>query len=223
VTGARERILAAVRAATGERDRRAVAAEAAALLQSPELIRPQLPDEDLSRVFEQKITLEKIGGTVQRIAALHELPAAVRGYLTDRNLPLSVAVQPAAELLVLDWRGIEHHTTIADDEMASVTLARWGIAETGSLVLHSGAEMPVLLQFLPLHAIVALRAESILAHMEDYPAAAARERPPRNVNIITGASGTTDIEGNYVRGAHGPGFLHVVIVEPDDKAAARRP
>ena len=36
---------------------------------------------------------------------------------------------------------------------------------------------------------------------------------PRNVNIITGASGTTDIEGSYVRGAHGPGFLHVVLVE----------
>ena len=35
---------------------------------------------------------------------------------------------------------------------------------------------------------------------------------PRNVNLITGASGTTDIEGSYVRGAHGPRFLHVVLV-----------
>jgi len=36
--------------------------------------------------------------------------------------------------------------------------------------------------------------------------------PPRNLNLITGASGTTDIEGSYVRGAHGPLFLHVILV-----------
>ena len=36
---------------------------------------------------------------------------------------------------------------------------------------------------------------------------------PLNVNLITGASGTTDIEGSYVRGAHGPSFLHVVLLE----------
>ena len=61
---------------------------------------------------------------------------------------------------------------------------------------------------------MAVRAGSIVAHLEDYAALAARAGlPPRNVNLITGASGTTDIEGSYVRGAHGPGFLHVVLVE----------
>ena len=35
---------------------------------------------------------------------------------------------------------------------------------------------------------------------------------PRNAILITGPSGTTDIEGSYVRGAHGPGFLHVLLV-----------
>ena len=53
-----------------------------------------------------------------------------------------------------------------------------------------------------------------MAHLEDYAALAARAGPaPRNVILITGASGTTDIEGSYVRGAHGPGFLHVVLLE----------
>ena len=31
--------------------------------------------------------------------------------------------------------------------------------------------------------------------------------------LVTGASGTTDIEGSLVLGAHGPRYLHVVIVE----------
>ena len=92
-----------------------------------------------------------------------------------------------------------------------VGLARWGIAESGSLVFHSGPDNPVLLAFLPLHHIVALPASTILPHLEDYAALASPA--PRNANLITGASGTTDIEGSYVRGAHGPGFLHVVIVE----------
>jgi len=37
--------------------------------------------------------------------------------------------------------------------------------------------------------------------------------PLGNLNLITGASGTTDIEGSLVLGAHGPRYLHVVIVE----------
>ena len=38
----------------------------------------------------------------------------------------------------------------------------------------------------------------------------------RNAILITGPSGTTDIEGSYVRGAHGPGFLHIIITGTDD-------
>jgi L-lactate dehydrogenase complex protein LldG len=34
--------------------------------------------------------------------------------------------------------------------------------------------------------------------------------------LVTGASGTTDIEGRYVRGAHGPGYLHVVIAGDEE-------
>ena len=39
------------------------------------------------------------------------------------------------------------------------------------------------------------------------------EPAPRNVNLVTGASGTTDIEGVLVRGAHGPRSLHVVVAD----------
>ncbi len=65
--------------------------------------------------------------------------------------------------------------------------------------------------FLPLHHIVAIGASSIGGNFEGYAATAGA--PPRNVNIIVGASGTTNIEGSYVRGAHGPRFLHVVLID----------
>ena len=57
-------------------------------------------------------------------------------------------------------------------------LARWGIAESGSLVIHSGPDTPILLAFLPLHHIVVLPTRQILAHLEDY-AAVASEEPAR--------------------------------------------
>lgn len=217
MTAARESILAAVRAGLGSVGRRepgAIAAEAASLLASPELIRPHLPDTSLVALFAERAAAPKLGTTLERVASLGELAGAVRRYLAAHGLPPAVALQPTAELDGLDWQGIEVHTAIAPDEAVGVGLARWGIAETGSLVVHSGPDTPILLGFLPLHHVVAVRAGSIVAHLEDYAAAAARAGPaPRNVNLITGASGTTDIEGSYVRGAHGPGFLHVVLVE----------
>ncbi len=35
---------------------------------------------------------------------------------------------------------------------------------------------------------------------------------PRSVNLISGPSRTADIEQTIIRGAHGPGRLHVVIL-----------
>ena len=213
---ARESILAAVRAGLGgnRREPGAIAAEAASLLVSPELIRPRLPNSSLVELFAERATAPKLGTTLERVESLSELPQAVRRYLAAHGLPSALALQPAAELNGLDWQGIEVRTAIAPDEAVGIGLARWGIAETGSLVVHSGPDTPILLAFLPLHHIVAVRAGSIVAHLEDYAALAARAGPaPRNAILITGASGTTDIEGSYVRGAHGPGFLHVVLLE----------
>lgn len=220
MTATREAILAAVRGALGrnKEDGSAIALEAASLLEAPELIRPRLPGLSRSatgvvELFAEQFLQEKIGGTLQRVPALAGLPGAVARYLKAQGLPAVVALQPVAELRALNWNGIELRPIMAPDEAAGVGLARWGIAETGSLVFHSGPDTPVLFHFLPLHHIVTLRASTIVAYLEDYVALAAQADPPRNVNLVTGASGTTDIEGSYVRGAHGPGFLHVVLIE----------
>lgn len=214
MTNARQRILTAVRTALGGSppDARTVAADAAALLSSPGTVRPRLPDASLADIFAARLAQPRMGATVERLDRLAEWPAAVRRYLAAQGLPPAAALQPAPELTALDWTGTEIHATAAPNEAAGVGLARWGIAENGSLVFHSGADAPILLNFLPLHHIVAVRTRDLLAYTEDYAAAAAVIPTPRNAVIITGASGTTDIEGSYQRGAHGPAFLHVAIV-----------
>ena len=116
-------------------------------------------------------------------------------FLRHRIAKVGDPWQPAAPLQGLDWSGFELHDQVAPAEMIAIGVARWGIAETGSLVFHSGADTPILANFLPLHHLVMVRADTILPFLDDYAAATAGQRPPRNVNIITGASGTTDIEG----------------------------
>lgn len=211
---ARETILNAVRSALGQRidDTAAVKREAEALLDAPSSFRPRLLADSLVDAFIARVTSPKVAATAERIAEEGELPAAVMRYLAARDLPPVVAVQPAAVLRALDWSGLETHDEVEPDNAVAVGIARWGIAETGSLVFHSDAETPILANFLPLYHIVMVRADTLLAYLEDYAAAVSGQRPPRNLNIITGASGTTDIEGSLVLGAHGPRYLHVVIV-----------
>lgn len=215
---ARDRILGAVRAGLGGHDGgrgsdpAAIAAEAAALLAQPDLIRPALAAPTLPEAFAVKA--EAVGCTIDRIPGLGDLPAALRRYLDGHGLAPSLALQPTAELEGLDWAGISVHRGLAPDEPVALGLALWGVAESGSMVIHSGPETPILTAFLPLHHVLVLRRSRILAHLEDYAAVQDQAGPtPRNVVLITGPSGTTDIEGSYVRGAHGPGYLHVILVE----------
>jgi L-lactate dehydrogenase complex protein LldG len=214
VTQTRDRILGAIRAGLGSPPAPAqdIATEAMALLAEPDLIRPRLGNGDLVETFAEHFISQKLGGTLETIPNLDALPETVRRYMTGHGLPLAVALQPVAELLALNWDGIETRRTMSKDEAVGVGFARWAIAETGSLVFHSGPDTPILFNFLPLHHVVAVQASTILPHLEDYAEVAARTSAPRNAGLVTGASGTTDIEGSYVRGAHGPRFLHVIVI-----------
>ncbi|MBT0781651.1 MULTISPECIES: LutC/YkgG family protein [Paracoccus] len=208
---ARDRILSAIRATLGPgKPPERIAAEAAALLEDPDAARPRLAAPELPEAFALKAAA--LGTTIDRIATLAEVPRAMARYLDAHGLPPRFAMQPAPELAALDWQGLAPHPGIAADEPAALGLALYGIAESGSLVVHSGPQNPILLSFLPLHHVVLLREATLLPYLEDYAARLAAQAIPRNAILITGPSGTTDIEGSYVRGAHGPGFLHVILI-----------
>jgi L-lactate dehydrogenase complex protein LldG len=211
---ARDAILAAVGGAS--RPNAALARQAAALLDRVPGLRPDRVNGDPAEAFLARITGPAIGATASRVAALAEVPRAVRAYLDANNLAPTAALQPHPKLGALDWSGVETHRSIAVDEAAAVLFAPYAVAETGSLVFRSGSDMPVLFAFLPLHCLVVVEAASVVAWLEDCAAIEAKRPAPRNLNLITGASGTTDIEGALVHGAHGPASLHVIVVEPSN-------
>jgi L-lactate dehydrogenase complex protein LldG len=94
VTQTRERILEAVRAGLGARplQPQEIAAEAAALLTEPDLIRPQLGQRDLVEVFAEHFISQKLGGTLETILDLESLPDAVRRYLSAQGVPPAIAL-----------------------------------------------------------------------------------------------------------------------------------
>lgn len=192
--------------------------QARALLADPDAMRPARCADTVVDAFMGRINGPKVAASAERIASLRELPAFVRQYVQARDLALNICVQPAAALTTLDWAGGGFEIGSQLDDSVAVGLARWGIAETGSVVVHSSTDTPILFHFLPAVSIVAVPLNALLWHLEDYAAAAreAGDPSPRNACLLTGASGTTDIEGSLVTGAHGPRELCIVVVDSVD-------
>lgn len=220
MTTAREQILQAVRDASDGREHTVenaddVVRESKMLLDGIDGCRPALPSINVEDSFMARVSGAKVGASIDRIASLSHLPAAVARYLAANAMPAAVTLQPTSLLLGLDWAAAGVSPVRDLDDGVVVGMARWGIAETGSIVVHSASDMPILHNFLCATHIVAVPVQSILRHLEDYAEAAriAGEPAPRNVCLITGASGTTDIEGSLVKGAHGPRELCVILVD----------
>jgi len=223
---ARATILSAISEAlrprrTAKTDPAMISAEATALLTRVPPTRPDRVSGALEATFLARLAQPAIGGSGERIATLAEFPDSVRRYLAANGLPSALALPPDPALAALDWSGVTARDHIATDELVAVGHAFGGIAETASVVFHSSPISPTLFAFLPMHLIVALPADRLWGWLEDYASVAARTPTPRNVNLVTGPSATTDIEGTLVRGAHGPGHLHVVIYGPPSPRSAK--
>jgi len=181
--------------------------EAEVLLITPE--RPVVDNRHLKAEFLARLALPSVSASHDAIADMDALPAAVARYLAGQGEPPALCLPPDPRLATLDWSGFTLHDRAAPNEGAALAIARRGIAETGSLIFETSPTAPMLPNFLALHHIVLLRVADIFPHLEDAPLPGPQ---PRAHYWITGVSGTTDIEGTYVRGAHGPRFLHVILL-----------
>lgn len=158
--------------------------------------------------------------SIARVSDAAAVPAAIGDFLKAENLPAEIRMAPDAELEALPW-GDQPMLTVTkgparEPDAISVTGALAGVAETGTLMLHSGPGGPSSLNFLPETHVVVLPAERIVGSYEDawdlLRERFAGETLPRTVNFITGPSRTADIEQTIQLGAHGPRRLHIVLV-----------
>lgn len=108
---------------------------------------------------------------------------------------------------------LEKHARLARASVG-VTGAMAGLADTGSIVVHSDTSRSRLASLLPPIHIALLRVADIYPALPDFIAARSDlAEIGSNVVVIGGPSRTADIELTPVVGVHGPKVVHVVLVE----------
>ena len=123
--------------------------------------RGQLPAAERLALFTKMATAAS--AEVQLVDA-GEIAGVIAQYLAERQLPATLKTGSDARLAQIDWTGsalgVEAGEASADDT-ATLSHAEVGVAETGSLLLVSGAENPTLLNFLPLAHIVLVKEQDL--------------------------------------------------------------
>lgn len=156
-----------------------------------------------------------------RLTSTNEIPSAVMGAVNKDGAVIRVAPHPVLKSLTWPQGSAEiKYGAAAPSDYAGVSLVKAGVAETGTLVLLSGLDSPVTINFLPDVHVVVLFADDIVPHYEDAwdmmrsDAGAGKSiNMPRTVNWITGPSRTADIEQSILLGAHGPRRLVILLID----------
>lgn len=180
--------------------------------------RGQLPPAERVALFSEMAG--KLSATVEHVRKAEDVPRAVTEYLRGRNLPSAVRMGTDPRLSGMPWdkqRALELRFGPSDgDDEAGVSHATAAIAETGTLVMTSGAGNPTTVNFLPEHHIVVVDAADIEGDLETVLVrirkAYGKGKMPRTVNLISGPSRSGDIEQKIILGAHGPRALHIIVV-----------
>src|SRR5256885_15950310 len=107
-----------------------------------------------------------------------------------------------------------NQSELFDCEMG-ITGAQWAIAETGTLVLESERERHRLASLVPPVHVAIIQASQIRRTMSEVLELVKKAEVglSRTVTFITGPSRTSDIELTLAIGVHGPGELHVIVID----------
>jgi L-lactate utilization protein LutC len=126
--------------------------------------------------------------------------------LADRLRSTDVAVTAVDAFSAADCRAPYFAADIA------ISPVDFLIAETGSVVVRSKVDDPRSVSLLPpIHIAVAERSQ-LLPDLFDLFAQLKPEEMPSCLTVITGPSKTGDIELRLVTGVHGPGEVHVILL-----------
>lgn len=182
--------------------------------------RLRIPETDVeARIAQMFACLEKLAGKTYRAASPADACATVASITGGRpsvasNAPLlrecGVASLPGVRT---DFASREELRAAAVEAEFGITSADYALADTGTLVMFSSAEEARMISLAPPAHIALLPRDRVLTGLDELlslvPAPAARSS---SMVLITGPSRTADIEQILVRGVHGPGELHLIVV-----------
>jgi L-lactate dehydrogenase complex protein LldG len=116
-------------------------------------------------------------------------------------------------------RSPEANIAAAAQADIGITGADFAVANTGTLALFSGSEQGRSISLLPLTHIAIFHKSALVPRLglvlNRVKEMEAQGLEPSSLNFITGPSRSSDIEGQSVRGVHGPGNVIAMILDFD--------
>ena len=159
------------------------------------------------------------------IERLHELGVKAAVVCSRRdarsaleNLAIERAWSRVACAPSLRWPGIsEKWTAEAHDASFGLCEADWAVAETGSVVVTSSAEVRRGYSLLPSAVGFFVSDDCIRATVGDVlrELAGLEKRIPSCISFVSGPSSTADIASVHVVGVHGPREVYVWVIATD--------
>jgi L-lactate dehydrogenase complex protein LldG len=229
----RDRMLARIRASLGKNRDLLLAEAARARSAPPAFVHP--PQDDLPAQFAAELARleghphrcpgdEAAIEVIRDILTQHAATSVIAWDLDQIGLPGLDALLGQLGVRVLGGQvahtGGDRAARLQALEPALVCIsgADAGIAESGTLLLRSGAGRGRLASLLaPVH-IAVLRAPQLVRGLGEALAAVQARSPDlfadsSNLTLITGPSRTADIELTLTLGVHGPREIHVVLID----------
>ncbi|HYO80045.1 MAG TPA: lactate utilization protein [Bryobacteraceae bacterium] len=197
-SNARDAILGRIRQSLKRTSGDSIAAVPAARLRATDTTLPE-------RIAQFSTALATLSGVTYPAAD----ETSARDYIDSVVSGRSVVV---ADSPMVRRCGLAYAQAAVSEAAVGITGAEYALADTGSLVVMSAAE-PRLYSLLPPVHIAVVESGRILSGLDEFLAVVPRPADlGASTVFITGPSRTADIEQILVRGVHGPGELHVVIL-----------
>lgn len=186
----------------------------------PPAVRLRIPEVSVDeRIQEFSKALESLAGHVFRASS----PEDAREYAVRLLAGKSAIASNSPLLRELGITGIdgvrsdvherEELRGLCATADVGVTGADYALADTGSLVMISSQEEARLVSLLPPVHLAFLSKDRILTGLDElFTLLPVPAEKSSSMVLITGPSRTADIEQILIRGVHGPGEIHVVIV-----------
>ncbi|HYB43200.1 MAG TPA: lactate utilization protein [Candidatus Methylomirabilis sp.] len=215
--------------------------------EAAELVKRQMAERWPQALDRFREEFERVAGVFHRAATRDEVSAIILAIARERSARGVVAWDPAslgldlgpalgAAGLSLEAMGAaevgeaarhRHRASAARSDLG-VTGVDFALAETGTLILLSGAGRPRSTSLLPATHVAVFDRRRLLESLEQVGVVleALHVDPSRSmsgavINFITGPSRTADIELTLTRGVHGPKEVHAVFV--DEPVSAETP
>ena len=157
--------------------------------------------------------LQAVGGQAHRVSSRALQNELVR-FLRERSFEAVAAWDhiDGLDLDALKQAGFGVISGLDASLRAGITACACAIAETGTLVLTTGAGRPLTTSLLPEVHVAIVRADQIVWTLEEALSMPEVRQSSATV-LVTGPSRTADIEMTLTIGVHGPGELVVYILE----------